>query len=78
YAASGFKDFTRLASSDPEMWLDICMANRTRIMPLIEDFRQELTLINNILEKKDAGRLFQLFQSAKNARRRFLEQYEIE
>lgn len=78
YAAGGFKDFTRLASSDPKMWLDICLANRTRIMSLIEDFRQELTLINEILEKQDAHKLFTLFQSAKDARRRFLEQFEIE
>ncbi|MGH8551292.1 MAG: prephenate dehydrogenase [Methylococcales bacterium] len=78
YAAGGFKDFTRLASSDPKMWLDICIANRIRIMSLIEDFRQELTLINNILENQDADKLFELFQSANNARQRFLEQFEIE
>ncbi len=78
YAAGGFKDFTRLASSDPKMWLDICMANRSRMMSLIEEFRQELTLINDILEKKQADKLFEIFRSAKNARQRFLEQFEIE
>ncbi|MGH8556350.1 MAG: prephenate dehydrogenase [Methylococcales bacterium] len=78
YAAGGFKDFTRLASSDPQMWLDICLANRSRMMSLIEEFRQELTLINDILEKKQADKLFEIFRSAKNARQRFLEQFEIE
>lgn len=78
YAAGGFKDFTRLASSDPKMWLDICMANRSRMMSLIEEFRQELTLINDILDKKQADKLFEIFRFAKNARQRFLEQFEIE
>jgi prephenate dehydrogenase len=78
YAAGGFKDFTRLASSDPKMWLDICLANRERIMSLIEDFRKELTLINEILDRNEADKLFAIFQSAKTARQRFLEQYELE
>ena len=78
YAAGGFKDFTRLASSDPKMWLDICLANRGRIMSLIEDFRQELTLINGILEQNRADELYELFRSANNARRRFLEQLDNE
>ncbi|MGR9108218.1 MAG: prephenate dehydrogenase [Gammaproteobacteria bacterium] len=78
YAAGGFRDFTRLASSDPTMWLDICLANRTRIMRLIEEFREELTQFNEILEKNQAEGLFELFQSANNARRRFLEHFVIE
>lgn len=78
YAAGGFRDFTRLASSDPKMWLDICMANREKIMPLVEDFRQELILINEMLEKKESEKLFETFQSAKNARQKFLEKFEVE
>ncbi len=78
YAAGGFRDFTRLASSDPKMWLDICLANRTRIMALLEDFRQELSLIKEILEEENAEKLFELFHSAKNARQRFLEQFELD
>ncbi|MGH8477743.1 MAG: prephenate dehydrogenase [Methylococcales bacterium] len=78
YAAGGFKDFTRIASSDPKMWLDICLANRSRMMRLIEEFRQELTLINEILENQEADKLFDIFRSANHARKRFLEQFEIE
>lgn len=78
YAAGGFKDFTRLASSDPKMWLDICFANRSRLMRLIEEFREELTLINDVLEKQDHQRLFDIFRSANQARRRFLVRFEAE
>lgn len=78
YAAGGFKDFTRLASSDPRMWLDICLANRKRITVLLEEFREELALIKQILDDNDADTLFDLFCSAKQARQRFLEQYELD
>lgn len=78
YAAGGFRDFTRLASSDPRMWLDICIANRNKIMPLVEEFKQELTLINQMLEAQNSKELFETFQSAKNARQKFLDQFDIE
>ncbi|MDP3905073.1 MAG: prephenate dehydrogenase/arogenate dehydrogenase family protein, partial [Methylococcaceae bacterium] len=49
YAAGGFRDFTRIASSDPTMWLDICLANRDELIPLIEELKTELGVIQNTL-----------------------------
>ncbi len=76
FAAGGFKDFTRLASSDPKMWLDICMANSSEIQMLIEQFKIELTSVSDMLETKDSENLFRMFQCAKNARQRFLDQFD--
>ncbi len=76
YAASGFKDFTRIASSDPTMWLDICMANKAQIIPLIEQLCAELGEVKQMLEQNQAQPLHEKFTYARNARQRFLEQYK--
>jgi len=76
YAAGGFKDFTRIASSDPTMWLDICLANRNELIPLIEELKVELDTIQSTLQNQDGPQLFQTFTYAKNARQRFLDQFE--
>lgn len=76
YAAGGFKDFTRIASSDPTMWLDICMANKDEIVPLIHQLKDELDTISRMLEHQDSQRLFDTFTYAKKARQRFLDQFE--
>jgi prephenate dehydrogenase len=76
YAAGGFKDFTRIASSDPGMWLDICLANKIEIVKLIQQFQGELENITQILEQNDRQQLFDIFSNAKNARQHFLKLYE--
>lgn len=76
YAAGGFKDFTRIASSDPTMWLDICLANRKEIVGLIEQMIGELDGIATMLKKDEAADLFGIFTRANSARKRFLDQYE--
>ncbi|PKM12287.1 MAG: prephenate dehydrogenase/arogenate dehydrogenase family protein [Gammaproteobacteria bacterium HGW-Gammaproteobacteria-3] len=75
YAAGGFKDFTRIASSDPVMWVDICLANRQEILPLIEQFKSELDALAQALASDDDRRLFETFSHARQARQRFLDQY---
>ncbi len=74
YAAGGFKDFTRIASSDPTMWLDICLANKQKIIPLIRQLKQELDTMELALENNDSQQLFQTFTYAGQARQRFLDQ----
>ncbi len=74
YAAGGFKDFTRIASSDPTMWQDICLANKQEIIPLIQQLQTELGNIQQMLEHDQAQQLFNTFTYARNARQRFLEQ----
>ncbi len=73
YAAGGFKDFTRIASSDPTMWQDICVANKDEIIPLIEQFKDELDKIQCLLENDDIQQLFATFTYAGHARQRFLD-----
>ncbi|HUL13575.1 MAG TPA: prephenate dehydrogenase/arogenate dehydrogenase family protein [Methylococcaceae bacterium] len=76
YAAGGFRDFTRIASSDPKMWLDICLANRTQIVPLIAQLCDELNAVAGMLDKRAANDLLEFFASARNARQQFLDQAE--
>jgi len=76
YAAAGFRDFTRIASSDPKMWLDICLANREQIAPLIAQLCGELGRVSKMLDQGAAVDLFEFFASARNARQRFLDQVE--
>lgn len=74
YAAGGFRDFTRIASSDPTMWRDICLANKDELMPLIEQFKAELDKIHNLLQQSESQALFDTFSYARQARQRFLDQ----
>ncbi len=76
YAAGGFRDFTRIASSDPTMWADICSANKDAILPLIEQLQSELAKIQGLLMNDDYKVLFATFTYAKSARQRFLDQFK--
>ncbi len=77
YAAGGFRDFTRIASSDPEMWRDICMANRDRLLNELHLYETKLKTVGNLLETSDAGALEKLFADARAARERWLNgEYE--
>ncbi|MDQ7090831.1 MAG: prephenate dehydrogenase/arogenate dehydrogenase family protein [Methylococcales bacterium] len=74
YAAGGFNDFTRIASSDPTMWLDICMANKDEIIPLLFEFRHKLEQIEIMLQDNKTHDLFETFSYAQNSRQQFLDQ----
>lgn len=76
YAAGGFKDFTRIASSDPVMWRDICIANRTAVLEMISDYQQSLDQIATLITNNDADSLVEIFQNAKNARDKFVKKFE--
>jgi prephenate dehydrogenase len=73
YAAGGFRDFTRIASSDPVMWRDICLANHDAIHLLIEHFISDLQRVNQAVQAQDGDRLLEIFANAKDARDRFVE-----
>jgi len=72
YAAGGFRDFTRIASSHPEMWRDICMANRDRLLHELHLYEKKLKAIGQMLETSDAAALEKLFDAARAARERWL------
>jgi prephenate dehydrogenase len=72
YAAGGFRDFTRIASSHPEMWRDICVANRDRLLDELHLYEKKLQAIGEMLEAGDAAALEKLFSDARAARERWL------
>ncbi|MDD5215377.1 MAG: prephenate dehydrogenase/arogenate dehydrogenase family protein [Methylococcales bacterium] len=74
FAAGGFRDFTRIASSDPTMWTAICEANKNELVPLLEQFKTELSKVQTLLETDDYAQLSELFAYANTARQRFLAQ----
>ena len=73
YAAGGFRDFTRIASSDPDMWRDICLANREPLLALLKQYRLDLKRLMDAVEKGDARALHDTFQRAKHARDRYTD-----
>jgi prephenate dehydrogenase len=73
YAAGGFRDFTRIASSDPKMWADICLANRNALMQILSHFAEDLAGITEAINKGDGDYLLTVFERAKAARDRFCE-----
>jgi prephenate dehydrogenase len=68
YAAGGFRDFTRIASSQPEMWRDICVANRDRLLLEVTHFSEKLEAMQALLEAADGAALERLFAEARAAR----------
>ncbi|HHC71989.1 MAG TPA: prephenate dehydrogenase/arogenate dehydrogenase family protein [Thiotrichales bacterium] len=68
YAAGGFRDFTRIASSDPVMWRDICLANREALLKILDDFRADLDRVRSAIERGDGEWLRDTFAAAKRAR----------
>ena len=77
YAGGGFRDFTRIASSHPEMWRDISIANRDRLLQELHLYGEKLHSIGRMLEAGDAAALEELFGAARAARERWLKgEYE--
>lgn len=68
YAAGGFRDFTRIASSDPQMWHDICVANRGPLLEVIELFTHDLARLVEAIRDSDSASILDIFQRAKHAR----------
>jgi prephenate dehydrogenase len=73
HAAGGFRDFTRIASSHPEMWRDICLANHEALLAELDRYRGTLGRIRAMLKRGDARRLEALFARARDARDRWLK-----
>jgi len=73
YAAGGFRDFTRIASSDPVMWRDICLANGDAIQLMIEHYIRDLQGLKQAVKNHDGQQLLEIFTSAKHARDRYVE-----
>lgn len=76
FAAGGFRDFTRIASSSPVMWRDIALANRGAMIAQIDAFKYELDAMKQALLSDDGEELLQQFTSAKEARDAWLASKE--
>ena len=73
YAASGFRDFTRIASSQPEMWRDICVANRQVLLAELDRYGAQLAALRPMIERGDGAALERVFAAARAARERWLK-----
>jgi prephenate dehydrogenase len=72
FAAGGFRDFTRIASSHPEMWRDICLANRDRLLQELKLYANELGSIRKLIDNSDGAGLEKLFAAAREARDKWI------
>lgn len=75
YAASGFRDFTRIAGGHPEMWRDICIANRQALLGELDAYLAELALLRAYLMSGDGAALEGIFDEAREARNAWAEKY---
>lgn len=76
YAASGFRDFTRIAGSSPEMWRDISLANRDAMIVELDAYLAQLTKLREMLAARDAGAIEAVYANAQRARREWIEAIE--
>lgn len=71
FAAGGFRDFTRIASSDPVMWRDICLENSEAILSMMNKFQDEMNLLRQAIQSEDDNSLLDIFSRAKKVRDKF-------
>jgi len=68
YSAGGFRDFTRIASSDPTMWRDIAQTNRAALVEMMDQFQRFFAELKEDVESGDGEKLFEFFQRSKQSR----------
>ncbi len=73
YSASGFRDFTRLAASDPTMWRDVCLHNRDAILEMLARFSEDLAYLQRAIRWGEGDKLFDLFTRTRAVRRSIIE-----
>ena len=74
YSAGGFRDFTRIAASDPTMWRDVFLANKDAVLEMLQRFTEDLTVLQRAIRWGDGDRLFDLFTRTRAVRRSIVEQ----
>lgn len=73
YSASGFRDFTRLAASDPTMWRDVCLHNRDAILEMLSRFSEDLASLQRAIRWGEGEKLFDMFTRTRAIRRSIIE-----
>ena len=74
YSAGGFRDFTRIAASDPVMWRDVFLSNRDAVLATLQRFNEDLTVLQQAIRRGDAGKLEDWFTRTRAIRRSIIEQ----
>ncbi|TDK34560.1 prephenate/arogenate dehydrogenase family protein [Rhizobium deserti] len=73
YSASGFRDFTRLAASDPTMWRDVCLHNKDAILEMLARFSEDLAYLQRAIRWGEGDKLFELFTRTRAIRRSIIQ-----
>ena len=73
YSAGGFRDFTRIAASDPTMWRDVFLNNREAVLEMLQRFTEDLTELQKAIRKGDGDALFDHFARTRTIRRGIIE-----
>ncbi|WP_295530761.1 prephenate/arogenate dehydrogenase family protein [Novosphingobium sp. Chol11] len=73
YSAGGFRDFTRIAASDPTMWRDVFLSNREAVLEMLQRFTEDLTELQKAIRKGDGDALFDTFTRTRAVRRSIIE-----
>jgi cyclohexadieny/prephenate dehydrogenase len=74
YSAGGFRDFTRIAASDPTMWRDVFLANKDAVLEMLQRFSEDLSALQRAIRWNDGDTLFNLFTKTRAVRRSIIEQ----
>ena len=74
YSAGGFRDFTRIAASDPTMWRDVFLANKDAVLEMLQRFSEDLTVLQRAIRWGDGDALFDLFTRTRAVRRSIIEE----
>ncbi len=74
FSAGGFRDFTRIAASDPTMWRDVFLSNKDAVLEMLQRFTEDLTMLQRAIRWGDGEQLFDLFTRTRAVRRSILEQ----
>ena len=74
YSAGGFRDFTRIAASDPTMWRDVFLSNKSAVLEMLGRFTEDLTALQRAIRSGDGDTLFDLFTRTRAIRRGIIEE----
>jgi len=77
FAASGFRDFTRIAGSSPEMWRDIALANRAAVLAELDAYLEALQMLRQSIAGEDAAALLEIFSRARAAREHWMKTQDV-
>jgi cyclohexadieny/prephenate dehydrogenase len=76
YAAGGFRDFTRIAASDPTMWRDIFMSNKEAVLEVLQRFQEDLFYLQRAIRWDEGDKLFELFNRTRDIRRALIHLHQ--